>query len=138
VEERRKSARIPFSYSDAIYGILAKADSESDSVTLPISDISDHGGRFQLDLNAEREFAVGDKLLLKAIIGTRNIRFEEPIELVIIWEKEEKSNSWLGCEVTRVTEASKTSFIDLVRAEKVFRGDWIPNRKAGGKKKTGP
>lgn len=129
MEERRKTDRIPFSYSDAIYGILERKAPRSESVTLPISEISEEGGRFNLDLNSTIDFAVHEKLLLKAIIGTRNVRFEEPIELIVVWQKAVDAKFFFGCEVASAPPASKNKFLELIRSEKVFSGKWVRGQK---------
>jgi hypothetical protein len=114
------------------YGVLEREDPRSESVTLPISDISEEGGRFNLDLHSSIDFAVHEKLLLKAIIGTRNVTFEEPIELIVVWQKALDANFFFGCEVTPGAEASKSKFLELIRSEKVFSGKWVRSRKTEG------
>ncbi len=120
MEEKRKNLRIPFSPSDAIFGILKKENSGDEFVTSPILDISEEGLKFSLNLNYKKELNVHEKLYLKEITGTRNVLFDQPIELLIKWKSEEKSELFIGCELIAFTKEAKRKFSELVNSEKVF------------------
>lgn len=138
VKEKRKTARVSFSGEDAIYGVLERADATDETFTLPISDISEKGGRFNLDLNSDKEFAVQERLFLKAVIGTRNIKFAEPIELVIKWQVKEDASYFFGCELISISKESKIKLYELIRAEKGFTGKWLKDKKNDLAKKPTP
>ncbi len=120
----RKHRRIPLLENDGIYCIVIKSKSANNTMALPVRDLSESGFRFSIDLHMKDDFLVGEKLFLKAISGSRNLTFKEPVELRIRWQKDDQrlNLAAIGCEIFNITSRAKRQFIDFIHTEEKFRG----------------
>lgn len=122
--DKRKSRRFPFSKRDAVYCVVVRAKSVGTTIALSTVDFSESGFQFAIIPNMKGDFFKGEKLYLKAIVGTRNLTFAEPIELAIRWQKYEEAIDIvrIGCEICNIATEAEKQFIEFIRAEVKFKG----------------
>ena len=121
---KRKHRRIPLLENDGLYCIVIGSKTANKTLALPVRDFSESGFRFTVDPHMKNDFFVGGKIFLKAISGSRNLTFKEPVELRIRWQKDDMGANLadIGCEIFNITSRSKRQFIDFICAEEKFRG----------------
>lgn len=124
IKEERKHRRISLEKNDGVYCIVVRALSAGKTVSLPAMDFSETGFRFAIVSHMINDFFEGEKLLLKAIAGSRNLTFKKPLELEIKWRKYDSSRTWviIGCEIISISADAKAQFIKFIQAEEKFRG----------------
>lgn len=122
--ERRKHNRISLREHDGVYCIVVTALTTRKTVTLPAKDFSQTGFRFAIVSQMVKDFFEGETIYLKAIAGSRNLTFKEPMELEIKWRKYDSSRTWLviGCEIVAISADAKSQFLKFIEAEEKFRG----------------
>ena len=129
--EKRKDPRFPLAKEEAVYCIIYRADARRKTITLVVLDFSEKGFKFMLEGYLGSEFSIGENLFLMEIIGTRNVKFQNPIELVVRWKNKDKGRIDIGCEISQITTDSRKQFIAFIEAEASFSGmrykDQLPN-----------
>ena len=130
LQEKRRFRRIHLSENDGIYCIVVKTESAGKTITLPMIDFSQKGFKFAVIPKMKDQFYEGEKLFLKAIAGSRNLTFAEPVELLIRWQNIDiKRNTVnIGCEICSIATESDKQFIDFIRSEVKFAGAWKPDQ----------
>lgn len=127
--EKRKDPRVPLSKKDAVYCIVIRAKSAGTTLALSTMDFSESGFQFAVIPTMKDDFFVGETLYLKAIIGTRNLTFKDPIELSVIWQTydAEVDIVRVGCEVIRIATEAEKQFMAFVEGEVKFKGVRVSN-----------
>ncbi len=122
--EKRLHRRIPLLENDGIYCIVIRSKSSSQTMALPVRDFSESGFGFTVGPHMKDDFFVGGKLFLKAIAGSRNLTFREPMELRIRWQKDDKRRNRvdIGCEIFNITTRARQQLIEFIDSEEKFRG----------------
>lgn len=130
----RKHPRICLSKDDGVYCIVMRPKSGGNTVALPVKDFSESGFRFSTDPQLKNDFFEGEKIYLKAITGSRNLTFKEPVELRIRWQKNNGNINLkdIGCEIFSITSRAKKQLVDFILCEEKFRGLGKSNRSADG------
>lgn len=138
IKEERKHRRISLDRSDGVYCIVVKAVSAGKPVTLPAMDFSESGFRFTAVSYMIKDFFEGERLFLKAIAGSRNLAFNDPLELEIKWRKYDITGTWvmIGCEIVTISAEAKAQFLKFIEAEEKFRGISRLDLSAGGSPKS--
>ncbi|BBO85381.1 hypothetical protein DSCO28_59470 [Desulfosarcina ovata subsp. sediminis] len=123
-QEKRKDRRFPFSKKDAVYCVVLRAKSAGTTIALSTVDFSESGFQFAIIPNLKEDFFTGERLYLKAIVGTRNLTFKEPIELAIRWQRHDNESDAIriGCEICRIATEAEKQFIEFIQAEVKFKG----------------
>ncbi len=130
--EDRKATRFPLSREEGVYCVIYKPNVRKKTMTLAVLDFSEKGFRFMIKAYLESDFSVsiGEKLFLIEIIGTRNVKFENPLELIVRWKNKDNERIDIGCEIIQITTNSRKQFIAFIEAEVSFSGmgykDQIP------------
>lgn len=126
LEEKRKYKRIGYSKSDGIYCIVVRSSTAEKTLTLLVVDFSAKGFRFSVIPPMKDAFFKGEKIFLKAIIGSRNLPFKEPIELSIKWQRQTPAERLveIGCEISSIATESERQFVEFIRSEIRFKGLW--------------
>jgi multimeric flavodoxin WrbA len=134
LNEKRQSIRYPLSKKDAVYCVVVRSGAEGKTIALSIADFSQSGFQFAIIPDMMDEFFKGEKLFLKAIAGTRNLTFAEPIELIIRWQNHDITRGVvnIGCEICNITTAAEKQFVDFIKSEVKFRGIRVQNRDTEG------
>lgn len=134
-QEKRKARRYPLSKKDAVYCVVIRAKSAGTTIALSTVDFSEAGFQFAIIPNMKDDFFTGEKLFLKAIVGTRNLTFNEPIELSVRWQRYDKEVDVvrIGCEICQIATESEKQFIDFITAEVKFKGIRLPDPPAARK-----
>ena len=132
--EERKHRRISLKENDSIFCIVVRAMTARKTVTLPAMDLSESGFRFAIVSHMIEDFFEGETIFLKAIAGSRNLTFKDPLELEIRWRKYDGSGTWvlIGCEIVTITAEAKAQFLKFIEAEEKFRGIGSQGRLNGG------
>lgn len=120
----RKHRRIPLSKDDGVYCIVIRSKSGGKPIALPVKDFSESGFSFTIDPSLKNDFLEGEKIFLKAITGSRNLTFREPVELRIRWQKDNGNNNFqdIGCEIFNITTRARMQLVDFIFSEDRFRG----------------
>jgi len=128
--ENRKASRFPLSRKEGVYCVIYKADVRKKTMTLAVLDFSEKGFRFMIKAYLESDFSIsiGEKLFLIEIIGTRNVKFENPIELIVRWKNKDNERIDIGCEIIQITTNSRKQFIAFIEAEASFIGMGYKNQ----------
>jgi multimeric flavodoxin WrbA len=136
--ERRKRRRISLKENDGVYCIVATAPSARKTITLPAKDISETGFRFAIVSLIARDFFATGKIYLKAIAGSRNLTFQDPVALEIRWRNYDSSRTWMvfGCKIVNISSDAKDQLSRFIEAEEKFRGIEYPIRLNGRKPKV--
>jgi multimeric flavodoxin WrbA len=132
--EERKHRRISLKENDGVYCFVVRALTAGKTVTLPAMDFSETGFRFSIVSNMIKDFFEGERIYLKAIAGSRNLTFKDPLELEIKWRKYASNKTWvlIGCEIIAISAKSKMQFLKFIEAEEKFRGISGQTRLNGG------
>ncbi len=103
-------------------------------MALPVRDFSESGFGFTTEPSLKNDFYEGEKIFLKAIRGSRNLTFKEPVELRIRWQKDDRNlnSKDIGCEIFSITARAKKQFFDFIFSEERFRGPGARNRTTVG------
>ena len=135
--EERKHRRIALKENDGVYCIVVRALTARKAVTLPAMDFSLSGFRFAIVSHMIEDFFEGETIFLKAIAGSRNLTFKDPMELEIRWRKYDSSGTWvrIGCEIVKISTEAKAQFLKFIEAEEKFRGIGSQGRLNGGNPK---
>jgi NAD(P)H-dependent FMN reductase len=133
-KDDRRHRRISLEENDGVYCIVVRALSAGKTITLPAMDFSETGFKFAVVPNMIEDFFEGEKIYLKAIAGSRNLTFKDPLKLEIKWQKSDPSRTWafIGCEIVAMTFLSKIQLLKFIEAEEKFRGIDGQNRLNGG------
>lgn len=139
IMKERKHRRVSLEENDGVYCIVVRSLTAGKTVTLPAMDFSESGFRFAIVSNMIKDYFEGEKIFLKAIAGSRNLTFKDPMELVIRWRKYDGSRTWvhIGCEIVTISAEAKAQFLKFIEAEEKFRGIGSNDRLNGGKLKIG-
>lgn len=134
IMDGRKHRRISLDENDGVYCIVVRSLSAGKTITLLAMDFSETGFRFAVVSNMIKDFFEGEKIFLKAIAGSRNLTFKDPLKLEIKWQKYDSSRTWvfIGCEIVAITSVAKLQFINFIEAEEKFRGIGHQSRLNGG------
>jgi putative NADPH-quinone reductase len=137
IKEERKHGRISLEENDGVYCIVFRPLSAGITVSLPAIDFSESGFRFAVVPHMAKDFFEGEKIFLKAIAGSRNLTFRDPLKLEIKWRKHDTSRTWviIGCEIVAISAQAKVQFVKFVDAEEKFRGVGRYSRLNGGPSK---
>lgn len=122
--EKRKFRRFPLSKRDAVYCVVVKAKSLGRTIALSTVDFSQSGFQFSIVPAMKHDFSKGEMLYLKAITGTRNLTFTQPLALMIKWQHHDTKRDVvnIGCEICDITTDSERQFIDFIKSEVKFKG----------------
>lgn len=139
--EKRSHRRIPLMENDGVYCLVVRTKSGGMNIALTVLDFNESGFRFAVEPHAKDDFFEGEKLYLKAITGSRNLTFKEPVELRIRWKNSGDSGKLinLGCEIFNITARARKQFAEFVNAEEKFRGLYSHRRSGvdAGKNNAG-
>ncbi|MDL2321122.1 flavodoxin family protein [Desulfosarcina sp. OttesenSCG-928-B08] len=123
--EKRKDQRIPLSKKDAMYCVVIRSKSTGNTtIAISTADFSESGFQFAVIPAMKEDFFVGEGLCLKAIIGTRNLTFKEPISLSVAWQKYDAEADVIrvGCEVCAIGNDAEKQLTTFVEGEIKFSG----------------
>jgi multimeric flavodoxin WrbA len=136
--ERRNRRRITLKENDGVYCIVAKAPAARKTITLPAKDISLTGFRFAIVSQVVRDLLETGKIYLKAIVGSRNLTFNDPVMLEIRWRNYDSSRTWIvfGCKIINISADARDQLSKFIEAEEKFRGIEYHNRLKGGRPKV--
>lgn len=123
-KEARKHRRISLDRSDGVYCIVVRDRSAGNPITLPAMDFSESGFRFAAVSHMVKDLSEGETFYLKAIAGSRNLAFKDPLALELKWRKFDISRTWvtMGCEIITISAEAKAQFLKFIEAEAKFRG----------------
>jgi putative NADPH-quinone reductase len=123
-KEDRRHRRISLEENDGVYCIVVRALSAGITITLPAIDFSESGFRFAVVSHMTKSFFKGERIFLKAIAGSRNLTFKDPLELEIRWRRYDSSRTWviIGCEIVAISAETKVQFAKFIDSEERFKG----------------
>jgi len=125
VEERRRFRRIQLSEDAGVYCIIIRPRTghKTSTITLNTLDYSEQGIKFTI-LSDINNYLPDEPLYLKAIVGSRNIMFADPIELSIksINKRENSFQADVGCEIVANASESVKKFKKFIISELLFCG----------------
>ncbi len=121
-EQRKDSRRVPFAEEDGVLGVVIKPEPEGGSFYLQALDVSENGIKFKTSPETDHPCAIWETLFLSEIVGTRRVKFPEPIELVVKWQENEVDQCVFGCQIHRTSPESKKQYVQFVQSEMKFGG----------------
>lgn len=122
--EKRAYRRVSIMGDDGVYCIVGSPPPEKKTITVSAVEFSQKG--FQFAIPSKVEYFKNDKLLLKAIAGSRNLTFAEPIAFEIMWKNFDvkKEMNYFGCRICDISDESEEQFVSFIQKELKFNGIW--------------
>ena len=131
--EKRCYRRIALQDHDGVYCVISGSIFKNKAVTVSAAEFSQKGFKFSVSPEMNIDFTQDHKLSLKAIVGSRNRIFTEPIEFEAKWQDLdiERNRVLVGCEICKITTESEEQFVSFIRHELNFAGQWIKDQQQG-------
>jgi c-di-GMP-binding flagellar brake protein YcgR len=120
--EKRRFKRAVFSIEDGIIGVFSSNDFTNDSIAASIMNISAGGLQFILPRGAYPEIGTGDRLILREIKGTTDLKFISNVELEVKWIMDHQifEHVGIGCEFLNTPDAIRDQIDQFVVSEILF------------------
>jgi len=129
VNQRNDSKRVPFSEEDGVLCVVVEPGPSGRSFYLQALDVSENGIKLKTTPKADHACAIWETLLLSKIVGTRTVKFADPIELVVKWQENEVDQCVFGCQIRNASPESKKQYVNFVRSETAFGGAQNQSRR---------
>jgi LysM repeat protein len=121
-DQRNDSKRVSFSEEDAVFCVVIKPEPSGGSFYLQALDVSKNGIKLRTDADPDHPCSIWQTLFLSEIVGTRKLKFAEPIELEVKWRKDEVDQCVFGCQLRHASPESRKQYLHFVRSEMKFGG----------------
>ncbi len=129
VKQRKYSKRVAFPEEDGVLCVVIKPEPSGGSFYLQALDASENGIKFKTTPKAKNSCSIWETLFLSKIVGTRTVRFAEPIELVVKWQENEVDQCVFGCQIQNASPESKKQYVNFVRSETAIGGSQTLSRE---------
>lgn len=122
--ERRKYRRVALNDDDGVYCVIGSPVPKNKTVTVSTVEFSLMGFQFAVSSKMKIDFLKSEKLLLKAIAGSRNLTFAQPVLFEIVWQNFDykKGINYVGCKICNISTESEKQFAAFVQTELNFNG----------------
>ena len=120
--EKRRFKRTVFSIEDGIIGVFSSNDFTNDSIAASIMNLSAGGLQFILPRSSYPEIGTGDRLILREIKGTTDLKFISNLELEVKWVLDLQifDHVGIGCEFLNVSDAIMDQIDRFVDSEILY------------------
>lgn len=122
IKERRRYKRFYFSVEDGLVGVFRAGKKQN--ISASIMNLSAGGLYFVLEKNVTKKINVGQRVLLREVLGDERLGFLRDIEMEIRWMAETKDlkHKGYGCEFLNVTTEDRKKISEFVDFEILLRG----------------
>jgi c-di-GMP-binding flagellar brake protein YcgR len=122
IQEQRRYKRFYFSVEDGLVGVFRIGKKQN--INASIMNLSAGGLFFVLEKNVAKKINVGQRVLLKEVLGDERLDFLRGIEMEIRWMAEINglNHTGYGCEFLNVTKEAREKISEFVDFEILLKG----------------